>query len=605
LPTRDRLRQVAVAAGLAGAALATIAVLLTEALRSVTPWSSVLPAAAVVALVAIAAWRIGARAFRERAAAMDRLQEALDAAQRAEAEKNRLLAELSAAHDAVEEIIRGAPLAIAKVDRDYRVELWNPAAETLFGFRSADVLGKPMPTIPGDERSQLRDLVIRPLERGEKVVGIELERLRADGTTIHILMSATALRGPDGSIRHIVGFMLDLEARRSVEAQLLQAQKMEAVGRLAGGVAHDFNNLLTVIKSSCDFVLAQIEPGSAVHEDVEQIEQAADRAAGLTRQLLAFSRRQVAQPQPLDLAEVVEGAQKMLRRLIGEDVALETDLPKGEAIVEADPGLVEQVLMNLAVNARDAMPRGGVLRLGVGDLQTCPAQCKVAPERCTGRCARLTVEDTGSGMDERTLQRIFEPFFTTKQPGVGTGLGLSTVYGIVEQAHGFVDVKSRPGKGTRFDVILPCIATGSLLAAKPEERELARGAGDVLVVEDEQPVRKLAVRVLRACGYTVHEAADASAALELAARLPALDLVLSDVVMPGMAGPALVQELQRRRPGLRYLLMSGYTSDELERHRAVATRVPLLEKPFSPKELAARVHDLLDPGAPVRLAQVS
>jgi CheY-like chemotaxis protein len=241
------------------------------------------------------------------------------------------------------------------------------------------------------------------------------------------------------------------------------------------------------------------------------------------------------------------------------------------------------------------MPNGGVLKLGVGELRECPTSCKVAPERCTGRCARITVEDTGIGMDERTAERIFEPFFTTKEPGVGTGLGLSTVYGIVEQAHGFVEVQTKLGMGTRFDVILPRIDPVLRARAAVGEQPLPHGTGHVLVVEDDQAVRRLAVRVLRSCGYTVYEAPNGRAALELAQRIPDLDLVISDVVMPGMAGPALIQELATRRPGLRYLLMSGYTSDELERHRAVACEVPLFEKPFSPWELAAKVHASLSP----------
>jgi len=495
--------------------------------------------------------------------------------------------QLDASREQLRQLIASAPLAIAMVDRNYDVELWNPAAEKLFGFDSARVKGRPLPTIPTrEELEEIRARVLEPLERGETVRGLELIRQRADGSRIEIEMSATALRDAAGRIAHVVGFMQDLSDRRAhereqqeLQAKLLQAQKMEAVGRLAGGVAHDFNNLLTVITSYADFVLAGMDEAHPQRPDVEEIRLAADRAASLTRRLLAFSRHQPAQPQPLDLADVTEGALKMLRRLIGEDVVLETDIRRGVAVVEADPNLLEQVLINLAVNARDAMPRGGRLSLEVN---------------AEGGEAHLVVEDTGTGMDEATRRRIFEPFFTTKAVGQGTGLGLSTVLGIVQEAGGRIELQSAPGKGTRFDIWLPLLQERD--EAEPAASFLpstSRGE-HVLVVEDESAVRQLIVRTLSARGYTIHEASNGDEALRLAARLPRLDLVLSDVVMPGMSGPALIDELRRRRSGVRYLLMSGYTSDELERHHAVATSVPVFEKPFSPEALARRVREALD-----------
>jgi CheY-like chemotaxis protein len=370
---------------------------------------------------------------------------------------------------------------------------------------------------------------------------------------------------------------------------------MEAIGRLAGGVAHDFNNLLTVIKSYAQIALFQLGPEDELRADVEAIDGAADRAAALTRQLLAFSRRQVLEPELVDLRDVVVDTEKMLRRLIGEHVALRTALDPCAGAVLADRNQIEQVLVNLAVNARDAMPAGGVLTLRIDAvrLQDAAGADLDTPVQA-GPYVRLTVEDTGEGMDAETLAHIFEPFFTTKADGKGTGLGLSTVYGIVRQSGGFVRVASASGRGTRFEVHLPR-AEGAPCAWSLEEGPPGDGDETILVVEDEEAVRALVRRTLVARGYTVHDAASGHDALALHAALPApVDLLLTDVVMPGLSGKALADALVARRPGLRVLYMSGYTEDEVVDRGVLRAGVRLLDKPFSSDALARAVRAALD-----------
>ncbi|MDB4951177.1 MAG: hypothetical protein JWM27_3826 [Gemmatimonadetes bacterium] len=400
-----------------------------------------------------------------------------------------------------------------------------------------------------------------------------------------------------GGRRLVLAIVRDVSARRALEEQLRQAQKMEAVGRLAGGIAHDFNNLLTAIKGGAQMLLMDLPPGDALREDVVEIERAADRAAGLTRQLLAFSRKQILKPTVLDLNAVVRDMERMLHRLIGEDVELRTELQPGLGHVTADAGQVEQMIMNLAVNARDAMPEGGRLTLATDRVAVAPgaSPAGLTEEAEPGAYVRLSVRDTGVGMDEATRERIFEPFFTTKETGRGTGLGLSTVYGIVKQSGGYVGVDSQPGRGSTFSLYLPVTEArldAAAAGAAPEDGPRARAT--VLLVEDEAAVRSLIRRILDRAGYDVLEAAGpAEARRTFASAAPPVELLLTDVVMPGGSGRELADDLCAAHPELRVLFMSGYTDDALFHHGMAGGAANFIEKPFDPEGLVRKVGEVL------------
>jgi PAS domain S-box-containing protein len=423
---------------------------------------------------------------------------------------------------------------------------------------------------------------------------------RADGEYRWVLDHGAPRYTADGLFEGFIGSSVDIteriraeEAQARLEVELRQAQKMDALGRLAGGIAHDFNNLLTVITGRAELLLDRLPVGDPSRRAVELIRLAGERAAGLTRRLLAFSRKQVLQRRVLDLNEMVSGMGEMLRRLIGEDVELVTVLPPGVGRVRVDPGQLEQVLVNLAVNARDAMPRGGRLRIEAGRADLDPetaAGLSVAP----GPHVFLRISDTGSGMDAETRARIFDPFFTTKESDKGTGLGLCIVYGIVRQHDGAITVDSSPGQGTSFAIHLPCVedavTTGAATAppaARPE-------GATILLIEDELAVRALAEEVLRTHGYDVIVAGSGDEALRIADQHPRpIHLVITDVVMPRMSGPEVVERLLRLRPGTKVLYMSGYTDQALEQRGVPDTQRGFIQKPFSAATLAGEVAAVL------------
>lgn len=385
-------------------------------------------------------------------------------------------------------------------------------------------------------------------------------------------------------------------ALRESEEQFRQAQKMEAVGQLAGGVAHDFNNLLTVIISYSELVMERLAADDPTRDLIAEINKAGERAATLTRQLLTISRQQVLEPKLLDLNAVVVSTEKMLGRLIGEDIELVTRLGPDPGMIKADPGQIEQILLNLAVNARDAMPKGGTL-----SIETTRAGIRAGDEGVPaglkpGDYIRLSVADDGCGMDEETTGRIFEPFYTTKAMGKGTGLGLAIVQTIVRQSNGVIAVESRPGEGANFRIWLP-VEAGDAVAAQPDSMMtlMPKGTETVMLVEDDEAVRMLALHILRLCGYNVIKASNGKDALRIAADEPGpIHLLLSDVVMPYLGGRSLAEQFMELRPDTRVLFMSGYTDDAILRHGVLDAEYAFLQKPFTPSSLAQRVRGTLD-----------
>jgi two-component system, cell cycle sensor histidine kinase and response regulator CckA len=425
----------------------------------------------------------------------------------------------------------------------------------------------------------------------------ELTNKRKDGHLYLEAQTITPVRDARGKVSQFVSVMRDISQRRQLEQQLRQSQKMEALGRLSGGVAHDFNNLLAVVMGFGDMLLRCLPPDDRFERYCREILKAAKRGAGLTQQLLAFSRQQVLQPKVMSLNEVIVESEKMLSRLLGEDVELVTSLDPDLGHVKIDPGQIEQVIMNLAVNARDAMPRGGTLSIETANLQhTEAAAGQYGYPVALGPYVRLTVSDTGTGMDEATRAHIFEPFFTTKGVGQGTGLGLATVYGVVEQSKGHISVESKVGQGTRFAILLPRLAPQA--ASDREEVRpdaMLQGTETVLLVEDDEAARGLWQEMLQTLGYRVLAASNGTQAVEMGSEHAGrIDLLLTDVVMPRMGGRELHEILAEAHPGLRVIFMSGYTADTILRQGIAETGRPFLQKPFTAQQFARKVRETLD-----------
>jgi two-component system cell cycle sensor histidine kinase/response regulator CckA len=435
----------------------------------------------------------------------------------------------------------------------------------------------------------------RAVLAAERFTAIEHRIVRKDGAERWVRNTPVPQIGPDGTPRAYDGLIQDITERRTLQGELLQAQKMESIGRLAGGVAHDFNNLLTVILGNADLAKMELRDDDPARPNVEEITQAGQRAASLTRQLLAFASRQAIAPTPLDLSAVVADSEKMLRRLLGEDIEFITVLEPSLDSVEADLGQIQQLLVNLAVNARDAMPQGGRLVIETANETVDEDYAATHPQVSPWRYVRLSVADTGVGMSAEVREHLFEPFFTTKEPGKGTGLGLATCHGIVKQIGGQIRVYSEPGQGTTFRILLPATEGSSAsFQEAPPTGPTPTGNEKVLVVEDEPAVRRLAVLGLRAQGYSVLEAADTREALEIAASSPRIDLVVSDVVMPGMSGPELIERLRQGSSVARVLLMSGHPEAVILPRDIAARGFAFLPKPFTPERLARKVREVLD-----------
>jgi PAS domain S-box-containing protein len=467
--------------------------------------------------------------------------------------------------------------------------------------RMADLLGVRIDDMPGRSLYEFMDEEARPVVRAqfEQRKGGLAEQLefcfrRKDGSRLWALLSASPMFDENGTFMGALAMVADITERKLLEDQLLQSQKMEAVGRLAGGIAHDFNNLLGVILGYGDLLLRRIDEPS-LRAKLEQIVKAGERASVLTRQLLAFSRKQVLEPRVLDLNSLVTEMDTMLRRLIGEDIHLVTVVDGALGRVRADPGQLEQVLMNLVVNARDAMPAGGRLTIETANVDPDqPYSAEQASVR-SGPQVMLAVSDTGSGMDAETRRRIFEPFFTTKRPGQGTGLGLATVYGIVKQSGGHIEVYSELGQGTSFKIYLPRVDQEAEAITAVTKTPPARGAETVLLVEDEDALRELARQVLEGHGYTVLEARSGVAALELAeTHAGPIHLLVTDVVMPQMPGRELAEQLAVRLPALRVLFMSGYAEQAVLRHGVLGEGTAFIQKPFGPDSFLTKVREVLD-----------
>jgi two-component system cell cycle sensor histidine kinase/response regulator CckA len=499
-----------------------------------------------------------------------------------------------------------APVGYHEYDLEGQITNVNQTDLEMLGYTREEMIGEFMWTFNVEEEIAHQHILAKLSGALPPDRNLERTYRRKDGTTFPVLIQDRLILDEEGQIKGIRCIIQDItERKRSeeekavLEEQLRQSQKMEAIGQLAGGIAHDFNNLLTVIRGYSQLTLREIQKHDPLWENIEEIDKAANRASELTRQLLAFSRRQILEFKVIDLNVLMDGMEKMLRRMIRENIELIIEPGENLGKIKADPGQIEQVILNLAVNAKDAMPSEGKLILGAGNVELDEGFVRSHVGSKVGRYVRLLVMDTGCGMTREVRERVFEPFFTTKGKGEGTGLGLSTVYGIVKQSGGYIWVSSEVGRGTGVEIYLPRVDEG--VEELEEEEEEKKGDGEywgdetILVVEDEETVRKLAVQILRRRGYRVMEALHGGDALLVCERYQGLiDLIISDVVMPGMGGPELIKRLRQVRQDFRVLYMSGYTDESVVTHGIREGEMEFIQKPFSLEELSRKVREVLD-----------
>jgi PAS domain S-box-containing protein len=522
--------------------------------------------------------------------------------------------------EGLQAVIASSLDAIVAKTRQGVITAWNAAAVDVYGYQPDEIIGRDAAVLlpPGWE-SEEADLLQR-VGAGERIIPYHTNRVRKDGTVISVLLSMSSIVNAAGEVVGLfstsrlatsasatAGSSAPQEDRERLRAQVEQAQRLEGLGQLAGGVAHDFNNLIGVILNYAAFVGEEIDAAAAAgagprweaaSRDVGQIRQAAERAAVLTRQLLSFARREVIQPQMVDLNDLLGNMAGLLRRTLGADLRLVTHLAPDLPAVLADPGQIDQAILNLAVNARDAMPDGGRLTISTDSLTVDRAYAAAWSSVPPGDYVRVAVADTGCGMPAEVIKHAFEPFFTTKAKGTGSGLGLATVYGVVTGVEGHVRISSEVGTGTTFTILLP-VTTQPAAPAAPAEPGGPRPAGQtVLVVEDEEALREITRRLLARRGYTVITAGNGAEALDTAAAYPGtIDLLLTDVIMPHMLGQEAAERITRARPGIRVLYMSGYAQPVLASQGRLAADVTLLDKPFTERELLDKVRTVLTPRA--------
>lgn len=510
-------------------------------------------------------------------------------------EREQVLQQLRESEERFRLLVDGVrDYAIFLVGGDGKIITWPKGAERTFGYVEKEMIGADFGSLSPKDDSAVADDGLRRAERDGRFE-TERHQVRKNGAQFWALMIATALRHPDGALRCFAVVVRDLTERRRMEEDLRQSQKLEAVGRLAGGVAHDFNNLLTVINGYTEMLIADTPANDDRLESLRAVKDAGERATSLAGQLLAFSRKAIVEPKMLDLNGAIESTVKMLSRVIGEDIRIATELDPSLEPALVDPGQFEQVVMNLMVNARDAMETGGRIAIATANVAIGEADFDGGLDVPCGRYVEMTVTDTGRGIDDDVKTRIFEPFFTTKSLGKGTGLGLATVYGIVKQAGGHITVASAVGQGSTFRILLPTAEVAAKAERSTTTSVIPRGHETILLVEDEDGVRKLARQALTTQGYVVIEAASGRSAIELVEkRTDRIDLLVTDVIMPDIGGRELVDRLRPKLPGIRVLYMSGYTDDAVVRHGVASAADAFLQKPFSLSSLAKKVRSVLD-----------
>jgi len=512
-------------------------------------------------------------------------------------ERKRAAEALERSETSFRSVVEDAPYGIYRASIAGKLILVNPALQKILGYDSREELLQANLGTHIYRHTSEHQKFVQAVVQERYIKDVELEWKRKDGAPIMVRCSGWPVKDEAGAVTCLEVFAEDVTERRVLERQLRMAQKMEAVGRLSGGIAHDFNNLLGVIIGYSQVLKRSLGNANPLFEHAEEIEKASQRAVSLTRQLLAFSRQQVLEPVILNLNSLVSDMEKMLPRLIGEDVALKLELDSELAQVKADPSQIEQVIMNLAVNARDAMPDGGKLTIQTANVELDLAYTRQHPGSRVGQYVMLAVRDTGTGIDPEIQSQIFEPFFTTKERDKGTGLGLATVYGVVKQSGGYIAVDSEKGDGACFSVYLPRVAQTVSTDAETKTGPPAsiRGSETILLVEDAEPVRKLANMFLRDSGYNVLTAPDGIKALEVArSHSGSIHLLLTDVVMPGINGRVLAERLAPLQPGMKVLYMSGYTDSFIAGHGVLETGTHLLHKPFTQEALARKVREVLD-----------